>query len=72
MPGKASHELSLRQLAAIRPRINKGIGCFCDENVPLTDKLFRDNLPSTLKDIKEMDKIAASLSPGDKRGGTWR
>ena len=36
----------------------------CDENsgVSVTDKLFGDNLAATIKNMKELDKLGASVS----------
>ena len=71
MLGHASREMSLHRRTAIRPYVNKSLSRICEEGVPFTDKLFGHDLPATLKDIKEMDKLGTSFSPIGKRWGTW-
>ena len=70
MLGQASREMSLHRRTAVRPYVNKSLSRICEAGVPFTDKLFGDDLPATLKDIKEMDKLGTSLSPNEKRRGT--
>ena len=69
--GHASRDLVLRRRAAIRPFLNKLIQRICDESTPIIDKLFSDNLSTTLKAAKEMARIGAEVSATDKRGGSW-
>ena len=67
--GHASQELSLRRHGALKPYVNKTIARLCDENsgVSVTDKLFGDNLAATIKDMKELDKLGASVSTDNER-----
>lgn len=60
-----NRELALRSHAAIHPHENKSIARICNDSVPITDLLFGDNL-TTLKDIKELNKLGANLAHTDK------
>ena len=64
--GHASREISLRRRYAIKPHLNKQVTRICDETVPITTKLFGDNLSATLKEVKEADRIGAG-SRDDRR-----
>ena len=72
--GHASRELSLRRRSGIRPHVNKQFSRICDEATPITDKLFGDSLSSTLKDVRETDRISANVSSSERRNfrGTSR
>ena len=67
MCGHASREISLKRRQAIRPHLNKQITRICDETVPITSQLFGDNLATTLKEVKEADKIGAASRDERKR-----
>lgn len=67
--GHAAQDISTKRRAAVKPYVNKSVSRMCDDssNIPVTDKLFGDNLASTVKDMKELDKLGASVSTDDKR-----
>lgn len=65
--GHASREISIRRRHAIRPHLNKQVTRICDESVPITTKLFGDNLSTTLKEVKEADRIGAGARDVDRR-----
>ena len=71
MLGRMSREMLLNRCTVIRLYVNKSLSRICEKGVPITDKLFGNDLPATLKDIKEMDKLGTSLHPIEKRRGTW-
>lgn len=66
--GHASRDLSMRRRSAIRPHINRSLHRLCDrDTVPVTTKLFGDDLASSLRDMKELEKLNASLHPSVSR-----
>ena len=74
--GHAVQEISSQRHSTLKPFVNKMISRICDESTDIfiTDKLFRDSLSTMLKEVKELEKLKASLSTGDKRGGNvgWK
>ena len=62
--GHATYELSLRRRDIMRPSINKELRALCNQQIPVTDFLFGDDVQSSLKAIKECNKIASSVSQG--------
>lgn len=65
--GHASRELSQRRRYAIKPHLNKQVARICDDSVPITTKLFGDNLSATLKEVKEADRIGAGARDDRKQ-----
>lgn len=65
--GHASREIALRRRNAIKPHLNKQVARICDESVPITSKLFGDNLSTTLKEVKEADRIGANTRDADRK-----
>ena len=63
--GHASREISMKRRQGIKPHLNKQIARICDESVPITGQLFGDTLASTLKDVKEAEKIGANTRDHD-------
>ena len=62
--GHSTYELSLRRRDIMRLSINKELRALCNQQIPVTDFLFGDNVQSSLKTIKECNKIAISVSHG--------
>ena len=60
--GHATYELSLRQWDIMRPSINKELHALCNQQIPVTDFLFGDDVQSSLKTIKECNKVASSVT----------
>ena len=60
--GHATYELSLWRRDIMRPSINKELRALCNQQFPVTDFLFGDDVQSSLKTIKECNKIASSVS----------
>lgn len=65
--GHASREISLRRRMRIKPHLNKQFARICDESTPITSHLFGDNLPATLKEVKDTDRISASFAHSEKK-----
>ena len=62
--GHATYELSLRRRDIMRPSINKELRALCNQQISVTDFLFGDDVQSSLKTIKECNKIASSVTQG--------
>ena len=63
--GHATYELSLRRRDIMRPSINKKLRrALCNQQIPVTDFLFGYDVQSSLKTIKECNKIASSVTQG--------
>ena len=62
--GHATYELSLRRRDIMRPSINKELRALCNQQIPVTDFLFGDDVHSSFKTIKECNKIASSVTQG--------
>ena len=62
--GHLTYELSLRRRDIMRPSINKELRALCNQQIPVTDFLFGDDVQSSLKTIKECNKIASSVTQG--------
>ncbi|XP_074608408.1 uncharacterized protein LOC141861082 [Acropora palmata] len=56
--GHATYELSLRRRDLMRPSINKELRSLCNQQIPVTDQLFVNDVQNSLKTIKECNKIA--------------
>ena len=56
--GHATYELSLRRRDLMRPSINKELRSLCNQQIPVTDQLFGNDVQNSLKTIKECNKIA--------------
>ena len=54
--GHATYELSLRRCDIMRPSINKELRALCNQQIPVMDFLFGDDVQSSLKTIKECNK----------------
>ncbi|KAK7112941.1 hypothetical protein V1264_012315 [Littorina saxatilis] len=53
--------------------LNANLAGLCSDSVPVSDKwLFGDNLATSTKDIKEMDKLGSSLTPVAGPSGTQK
>ena len=50
--GHATYELSLRRRDIRRPSINKELRALCNQQIPVTDFLFGDDVQSSLKTTK--------------------
>ncbi|XP_070199875.1 uncharacterized protein [Littorina saxatilis] len=73
LAGSAFHSLSIRRRQGIRPFLNANLAGLCSDSVPVSDKwLFGDNLATSMKDIKEMDKLGSSLTPVAGPSGTQK
>ena len=59
----ASKELSLKRRYAMRPHLPKSLIALCSDQVPITANLFGDNLASSLKEAKELDKLTNAAGP---------
>ena len=70
--GHAARDISLRRRAAFKPHLNRSLHRLCDDPmaVPSSEKLFGENLPAVLRDVKELDRLDASITPGTSRS-TW-
>lgn len=55
--GHAHRQVSLNRRTALRRHLGPSIRALCDESVPITGYLFGDDLPASLKEAKELDKI---------------
>lgn len=66
--GHASRELPQHRCNAIRPSLNPTIVGLCADSVPISGQLFGDNLSTSLKEVKELDKLGASVA-GPSRPG---
>ena len=72
--GHASREMSFRRRSSLKPFVNKTVARMCDESsgVPITDKLFGDNLAASIREMKQnLDRLDASVVVGlnnEKRG----
>ena len=62
--GHATYELSLQRRDIMRPSINKELGALWNQQIPVTDFLFGDDLQTSLKTIKECNKIFSSVTQG--------
>jgi len=62
--GHATYELSLRRRDLMRPSINKELRALCNQQIPVTDQLFGNDVQNSLKTIKECNKIANSCTQG--------
>lgn len=60
--GHATYELLLWRRDIMRPSINKELRALCNQQIPVTDFLFGDE--SSVKTIKECNKIASSVTQG--------
>lgn len=56
--GHATYDLSLRRRDILRPSINKDLQALCNQQTPVTDLLFGNDIQNSLKTIKECNKIA--------------
>ncbi|GFO20849.1 hypothetical protein PoB_004735400, partial [Plakobranchus ocellatus] len=66
--GHATVDITSRRRAAIRPHLNRALHRLCNsDTVPATSQLFGDDLASSLRDLKELDKLNASLQPSTSR-----
>ena len=61
--GHACHELSVRRRYALRSHLPKHLTGLCIDSVPITGQLFGDNLTTSIKEIKELDKLSRSAGP---------
>ena len=55
--GHATYELSLRRRDLMRPSINKELRSLCNQQIPVTDQLFGNDVQNSLKTIKECNKL---------------
>ena len=55
----ATYDLSLGRRAILRPSINKELRALCNQQIPVTNFLFGDDVQTSLKTIKECNKIAS-------------
>ncbi|XP_013387436.1 uncharacterized protein LOC106156643 [Lingula anatina] len=55
--GHANTSVSLQRRELLRPVLKSDHAGFCDANIPVTSLLFGDDLPKSVKDIREMDKV---------------
>ena len=72
--GHASQDISFRRREAIKPSLKKEYGGLMSRNVPVTSKLFGDDVLKTMKDLKQESYIsreAANISgpKNEKRSG---
>lgn len=65
--GHATYELSLRRRDIMRPSINKDLQALCNQQTPVTDLLFGNDIQNSLKTIKECNKIANTATAGRDR-----
>ena len=56
--GHATYELSLHRRDLMRPSINNELRSLCNQQIPVTDQLFGNDVQNSLKTIKECNKIA--------------
>ena len=68
LPGtryRISYEISIRRRDALRQDINPQYKSLCSHSNPITELLFRDDLPDKVKDLSETSKLVNQLgSPG--------
>ena len=62
--GHVTYELPLRRRDIMRPSINKKLRALCNQQIPVKDFLFGDDVQNSLKTIKECNKIASSVTQG--------
>ena len=70
----------MRRRYAMRPHLLKEMAGLCSDNVPITTKLFGDNLSGSLKEIKELERLTQSSGPSTsgsmqdkwRRGRNWQ
>ena len=70
----ASQELSQRRREGIRPDLNANYGQLCSQNIQPATSLFGDDLPQSIKDISETNRVGFQLKRQNtgfsKNGGT--
>ena len=63
--GSASQDLSMQRREAIRPDLNSQFRQLCSPQCPVTNMLFGDDLPKTIKGISETHRVAMKLAAGN-------
>ncbi len=69
--GAASQELHVKRRDQIRPDLNTQFRQLCSPQVPVTSFLFGDDLPKTIKDISETNRVGVkvvNVGPPNARG----
>ena len=54
--GHATHELSLRRRDLMRPSINKELRSLCNQQIPVTDQLFGNDVQNSLNNNNNKKK----------------
>jgi hypothetical protein len=62
--GHSNQDLSQHRRDANRPHVNKQYASLCAPRVPITGKLFGDELQSQLNNIKVSNKISTMVTIG--------
>lgn len=60
--GHAFHDVSLKRRHAIRPLLHHNLAGLCQDSRPVTQFLFGDNLSQSVKDIRETEKLGATVA----------
>lgn len=60
--GHVSSDLSMRRRSAIRPHLNRDLTGLCSDLVPVTSKLFGDDLAASMREVRAADKVAAAVA----------
>lgn len=60
--GAVSQELNIKRREQIKPDLNVQYRQLCTSQVPITSCLFGDDLPKTLKDIAETNRVRNKVS----------
>lgn len=61
LTGLAQQELNLKRRELMKPDMNPEYRQLCSAQVPVTKLLFGDDLPKSIKDLKETNKVAGKL-----------
>lgn len=60
--GHAFHDLSLKRRQAIRPHLQQCFAALCKDKQPVTQLLFGDNLAQSIRDIRETERLGATVA----------
>jgi hypothetical protein len=71
--GHACSDLSIRRRVMLKPFVNKQYQGICDESCgpKITDKLFGDNLATSIKEAKEMDRLGSNMGTHGQKSGAF-
>ena len=63
----ANQELNFRRRELLRPQLNANYGYLCAPSNPVTGELFGDDLPTTIKDITDTNRLSSKLTRDSSR-----